>query len=152
MGFGEAIKTCLRKYADFSGRASRSEFWWFQVFAFMPVFVIDLLKLLGWSAQVTAAIFCLLLISPWTAVSTRRLHDMGKPLSYMLLIFALLLAIIVSNILLTLQLDTIGASIVTIVAVASVCVSSIVFWIWLFAKSSDPAPNKYGPNPHEVLT
>jgi uncharacterized membrane protein YhaH (DUF805 family) len=29
MGFGEAFGTCLRKYTDFSGRARRSEFWWF---------------------------------------------------------------------------------------------------------------------------
>lgn len=36
MGFGEAIKTCLfEKYFDFSGRARRSEFWWFQLFLFI---------------------------------------------------------------------------------------------------------------------
>ena len=29
MNFSEAIKVCFRKYADFSGRATRPEFWWF---------------------------------------------------------------------------------------------------------------------------
>ena len=29
MGFVEAIKTCFQKYANFKGRARRSEFWWF---------------------------------------------------------------------------------------------------------------------------
>ena len=29
MDFGRAIKTCLNKYATFSGRAGRPEFWWF---------------------------------------------------------------------------------------------------------------------------
>ena len=31
MSFGEALKTCFKKYANFSGRARRSEFWWFSV-------------------------------------------------------------------------------------------------------------------------
>ncbi|HAL37550.1 MAG TPA: DUF805 domain-containing protein, partial [Polaromonas sp.] len=32
MNFGQAISTCLSKYATFSGRASRPEFWWFFLF------------------------------------------------------------------------------------------------------------------------
>ena len=32
MTFGESIKTCFSKYADFSGRASRSEYWWWFLF------------------------------------------------------------------------------------------------------------------------
>lgn len=32
MTFQEAIKVCLNKYADFTGRASRAEFWWFYLF------------------------------------------------------------------------------------------------------------------------
>ena len=30
--FGEAITVCFSKYATFTGRASRSEFWWFNLF------------------------------------------------------------------------------------------------------------------------
>ena len=29
MSFGEAVKTCFKKYVTFSGRARRSEYWWF---------------------------------------------------------------------------------------------------------------------------
>ena len=32
MGFGQAISTCLSKYADFHGRAARPEYWWFALF------------------------------------------------------------------------------------------------------------------------
>ena len=32
MNFGQAISTCLSKYATFSGCASRPEFWWFFLF------------------------------------------------------------------------------------------------------------------------
>ena len=31
MSFGEAVKTCFKKYVTFSGRARRSEYWWFGV-------------------------------------------------------------------------------------------------------------------------
>ena len=43
MEFGEAIRTCLRKYATFSGRASRSEFWYFQLFVTVTSFVAEIL-------------------------------------------------------------------------------------------------------------
>ena len=33
MNFTESIKTCYKKFFDFSGRASKSEFWWFQLYA-----------------------------------------------------------------------------------------------------------------------
>ncbi|MCL5741540.1 MAG: DUF805 domain-containing protein, partial [Betaproteobacteria bacterium] len=32
MDFVQAIKSCLGQYATFSGRASRSEYWWFFLF------------------------------------------------------------------------------------------------------------------------
>ena len=32
MTFYESIRVCLRKYAEFNGRASRPEFWWFTLF------------------------------------------------------------------------------------------------------------------------
>jgi uncharacterized membrane protein YhaH (DUF805 family) len=35
MSFGDSVETCLRKYADFKGCASRAEFWWFVLFAFL---------------------------------------------------------------------------------------------------------------------
>ena len=38
MGFGQAFSTCMRKYADFSGRATRPEYWWF----YLAVFLIEL--------------------------------------------------------------------------------------------------------------
>ena len=32
MAFGEAVRTCWRKYGDFDGRAARAEFWWWVLF------------------------------------------------------------------------------------------------------------------------
>lgn len=62
MDFGEAIKVCFNKFADFNGRARRSEFWWFQLFAYLV-------------SSVTCGIGALVLFIPLLAVTARRLHD-----------------------------------------------------------------------------
>lgn len=74
MSFGQAISTCFSKYATFSGRASRSEYWYFYLFY--------LLVLLGTTVMDTALgtdmfanIAWLVLILPSFAASVRRLHD-----------------------------------------------------------------------------
>ena len=38
MGFGDAVRTCLKKYGDFDGRAIRSEFWWWVLFVALVQF------------------------------------------------------------------------------------------------------------------
>ena len=70
MDFGTSIKTCFSKYVDFSGKASRSEFWWFFLFCL----ILDLVL----SCTGFGAILSLVLLLPQLAVGARRLHDIGK--------------------------------------------------------------------------
>ena len=80
MTFGDSIKTCLAKYATFSGRASRSEYWWFQLFVLLVVCASGLiLELLAGIAQ-------LLLFLPGLAAGCRRLHDTGRTGWWLLLL------------------------------------------------------------------
>lgn len=72
MNFGQAISTCFAKYATFSGRASRSEFWWFFLFQILVSIVASML------GDVVAGLVSLALLLPALAVGTRRLHDIGK--------------------------------------------------------------------------
>ena len=61
MDFGTSIKTCFSKYAVFSGRASRSEFWWFPLFGLIGgvvTAVIDVM-ILGYSAEANVDFFSL---------------------------------------------------------------------------------------------
>jgi uncharacterized membrane protein YhaH (DUF805 family) len=73
MDFQQSIKTCLQKYADFNGRASRPEFWWFVLFTF-AVSIIAGVIFRGWINQLIS----LALFVPSIAVGARRLHDIGK--------------------------------------------------------------------------
>ena len=85
MSFVEAVKTCLvEKYCTFSGRATRSEFWWFQLFTFLAEFIsVGICALIAESLDsegiiiIPILIYVLLLI-PNFSVIVRRLHDVGK--------------------------------------------------------------------------
>lgn len=81
MTFQTAVSTCLRKYATFSGRATRSEFWWFVLFQFMVQLVAALIDiaLLGFDGgEPFQMIASLALLLPMLAVAVRRLHDNGR--------------------------------------------------------------------------
>ncbi|HWT21284.1 MAG TPA: DUF805 domain-containing protein [Variovorax sp.] len=72
MDFQTAVKTCFSKYTDFSGRASRSEYWWFVL---AEIIVLIVASLIHQYVYVIAALGFLL---PGLAVGARRLHDIGK--------------------------------------------------------------------------
>tara|TARA_B100000470_G_scaffold180028_1_gene144563 strand:- start:61 stop:468 length:408 start_codon:yes stop_codon:yes gene_type:complete len=82
MGFIEAVKICLGKYAQFNGRASRSEFWFFTLFLFIYLFVAGfLLGIVGASDEAFGVATLVLLIPifiPGIAVAARRLHDINQ--------------------------------------------------------------------------
>ncbi len=77
MGFSEAVQTCLSKYATFSGRARRSEYWFFYlavIVAYIAALIID--AVIGTTLFVP--IVFLGVIVPTLAAGVRRLHDTGK--------------------------------------------------------------------------
>ena len=99
MPFWTAVKTCLKKYFDFKGRARRSEYWWFVLFVaiigFVWSFLCSFLFGIGMgfdsmaandvppSFSTVIALSCLSMlpalffIIPQYAALTRRLHDAG---------------------------------------------------------------------------
>ena len=87
MNFKNAIKTCLKdKYANFKGRASRSEFWFFYLFiligyAISFIFITISLNFFF----IVFGILVLGVVIPSFAVAVRRLHDVNKSGSFVLL-------------------------------------------------------------------
>ena len=72
MTFQGAIRVCLTKYADFTGQASRAEFWWF------ALFVTLVTAALLYLSEALSSIFLIAVLLPLLAVGARRLHDIGK--------------------------------------------------------------------------
>jgi len=85
MGFFEAIAVCFRKFADFSGRARRKEYWSFILFS---VIVSVCLNLFLPENEMVRTIYSGFLLLPTLAVSCRRLHDVGKSGAWYALWFA----------------------------------------------------------------
>ena len=117
--FGEAINKALaQNYCNFSGRASRSEFWWYVLFTAILGFAIGLvLGIFGAGTTVTSLVqgfISLVLLLPSLGVSVRRLHDVDKSGWWVLI------------------------SLIPLV-------DAIVLLIW-YCKDSGPA-NQYGPVP-----
>jgi uncharacterized membrane protein YhaH (DUF805 family) len=88
VGFVDAIKICFAKYIDFSGRASRPEFWWFMLFN------VILAVLTGW-IDFVGPLISLALLLPNIAVGVRRLHDTDRAGWWYLLAFVPLIGAIV---------------------------------------------------------
>lgn len=113
----------MTKYADFSGRARRSEFWFFHLFQLLFYGIIFFLSLvlafLGQSFfSIVFVLFCIGSIIPHFALMARRLHDIGKSGWYYFVVF----------------IPLIGT----------------VWLIILLLTEGDRGPNKYGPDPKEL--
>lgn len=78
--FFEAIFVCFKKYADFTGRASRSEFWWF------ALFIMLVAAALAYISQTLVNIFLIATLLPLLAAGARRLNDSGKSAWWQLLL------------------------------------------------------------------
>ena len=93
IGFVDAVKRGFKKYATFTGRASRGEYWWWFLFTFTGYLVLGLLAFIVGTATsrdggrtpgllalpliILFAVFLFGILIPTLAVTVRRLHDAG---------------------------------------------------------------------------
>lgn len=117
--------TVLKKYAVFSGRARRKEFWYFVLFNMIfAVVAWGLDYVLGITIQdlnygPIYLVYVLAIILPNLGVAIRRLHDIGKSGWWILIEL----------------IPLIGS----------------IWLIVLFAKQGESGENKYGPDPKQAL-
>jgi uncharacterized membrane protein YhaH (DUF805 family) len=81
MNFPQAVATCFKKYAVFSGRASRSEYWYWMLFYALGKIATSILDAVVFSmtnTQVFSIIFGLIVFLPALGVTIRRLHDVDR--------------------------------------------------------------------------
>jgi|SRR5690606_21424049 len=100
MTFQESLRTCLtQKYADFSGRASRSEYWWFA----LAVVVVSLA--VSAISETLGLLVNLALLLPSIAAAARRLHDTNRSGWWQLIALIPILGAIVLIVFLALEGD-----------------------------------------------
>ena len=84
MTFGESASTCLKKYFVFEGRASRSEYWWFQLIVSPSYLISTILE--NEIAYFFLGITLFTLI-PAISAGVRRLHDTNRSGFFLLISF-----------------------------------------------------------------
>ena len=99
LNFFQAVKTCLRKYFEIEGRASRSEYWYFSLFVFILGLIIDYLDAViagvPWLEYEViygplSIILTIVTFMPGITVSIRRLHDLNKSGWWLLIAFTVI--------------------------------------------------------------
>ena len=80
--FVEAVKSAYKNYANFNGRASRSDYWWvylfFIIIVFALLFLAGLMGRAGGIISIILIIFYIGSIVPMIALACRRMHDSDK--------------------------------------------------------------------------
>ena len=95
MNFGQAIKSGFSNYVTFSGRAARSEFWYWTLFVVLVTMAAGILDrgLFDFDESTTTGVFgplvSLIFFLPGLAVSVRRLHDLDRSGWWLLLVFTI---------------------------------------------------------------
>jgi len=93
MNFGEAITSAFRNYVTFSGRASRSEFWYWILFALIVGLVTGTLDAAIFPESETPPLnsaAALILFLPGLSVGVRRLHDIDRTGWWYLICFTII--------------------------------------------------------------
>ena len=145
VSFGEAIKRAFTgNYCKFTGRASRSEYWWFALFSFIVSFLINVVATPGTVANnVATVIVGLVTLLPSLGLTWRRLHDTGRSG------WAYVITAIAACVICGIGCGAMFAgSIVIGTAIIFAALIPVVFLIVWLCQPSQPAANEYGPVPN----
>ena len=122
VSFADAIRNALTGYANFSGRSTRAEDWWFFLFNVIVGVAAGIIDAVIFDADhpVLQTLLWLALIIPNIAIAVRRSHDIGKSAWWVLWhFFAWLLFVI----------------------------PGLIMWLLFRTRPGDIGPNYYGPDP-----
>lgn len=147
--FGEAISTCFSKYVTFSGRASRSEYWYFVLFNVLISLLAGVLDAVifgpGTEVAPIGSITSLALLLPGLSVGVRRLHDTNRSgwwygwfFIAIIGISAVIGAMMAAN---PYAVDDLAA-LLTVVGIGAL-IYGIVLLVFTCQKG-DPGPNRFG--------
>lgn len=151
-------KVVFENYANFNGRARRSEYWYFILFNAIFSLVLTLIdNLLGLQfgtadSGVLNTIYSLAVFIPSLAVSVRRLHDIGKSGWLLLIAYGAIILLAVFLILGTFMYSFDSSALIMIFALLIIGVA--IWLLIMFCTEGDDFTNKYGPDPkafHEEI-
>ena len=127
VNFVEAISLGFSNYFNFSGRATRAEYWWFILFLSIGGLALSAISLFAGIPAVLDTVFRIVTLIPFLALGARRLHDINRSGWWLLGYLGYILLILPG------------------------LVMTIILIIWGI-KRGDTGPNKYGPDPRQPIS
>jgi uncharacterized membrane protein YhaH (DUF805 family) len=115
----------LRKYATFTGRAQRAEYWYFALYNFLASLVLGIVDAITGTASnssglgLLGGLYALAVFIPSLAVLFRRLHDTGHSAWW--------------------------------IFIALIPVVGVIVLLVFVTRDSEPGENRFGPNPKATL-
>ena len=150
-------KVVLENYANFSGRARRSEYWYFVLANIIIGIILSVLdNVLGLkvgtsNSGILGGLYNLAVFIPGLAVSVRRLHDIGKSGKLLLLFYGILIILVIVMVVSGFSVLMSGGSMSSLgVAFFAPLLAVLAMSIWmliLFCTEGEEGSNKYGPDP-----
>jgi uncharacterized membrane protein YhaH (DUF805 family) len=148
----------MSQYADFSGRARRTEYWMFSlfniIFGLIAAIVDQSTGLIFENQQygLFSSLYALAVFIPGLAVAVRRLHDTGRSGKYIFLAFVPLAAVMLLMAVTLLIQDAETQRFLLRNSAFVLIISTMIISIWLFVLFLLPGTsgdNQYGPDPKE---
>ena len=152
MTFLKSIKTCLiDKPFTFSGRASRSEYWWFVLFYVLIGFLLPLDRVNDLIPRLIPFAIILFLMIILSSVTCRRLHDMNRSGWWSVLNYIVFYSpvLVIDDLLdedLPQNVFWIPDQVITVLFVLWVF-SQPAWFLWMTIKKGTPGPNRFGEDP-----
>jgi uncharacterized membrane protein YhaH (DUF805 family) len=140
----------LKKYATFSGRAPRAEYWWFYLLTVIVGMLAGRLDAAIGDGDTINTISNLAFLLPMLAVTVRRLHDTDRS-GWWSLMFFVALAITGAGVVLASIMETRGSSatMFTAMIVAILCLlGAFVSFLVFMVQRGRGGPNRFGPDPY----
>lgn len=146
---------CIRNYVNFSGRARRTEFWYFVLFSCLLMIVAMALDMACFRNpyKFFYLVVSLFLFLPQLAVSARRLHDTGRTSKWLLWNYLALLAWAVAALVLSGLSVLAGSPAASAWFLIVLCGGCVLFFVWeivflvWFCLPGTRGENRYGPDP-----
>lgn len=152
MTFTDSISTCFRKYFTISGRASRSEFWWFELFTLLGSIVFTVIDNFIFEIDygdtgILGSLFSLTILIPTITVTTRRLHDINRSGFWQIWWALIALGLAALFAFIGVLSGDLGA-ISTVLIIVSVVIVPLVWALLWLIKASDIGENNFGTPPY----
>ena len=160
VSFSEAIRKGFEGYLQFSGRSTRSEYWWWSLFYTVVAVVAFIINWVSFGPEnnILGGLVGLVFLLPNIAVSVRRLHDINKTglwfLWWFLMLIGAAIVMLIGGLIFGFMSESAATGgwvflVIGLILGAIGYLAIFIWWITWFVQQGDTGPNNYGPDPRD---